>query len=349
MAGGDGRDPDVPVCPVGRLVPGGVPRPELFHERHPRLQAQGGAQVEEIHPAKPRRGVLTEERHAGPHRVEERRRIVKEAVARSRVPRARGNAPRGHGFVDLPEPLQLQLLELGVFVERGHRPGEVHPVPPGEIGDQAGRLPVRDAHPPHPGVHADLHRDRCLPPGCQPVERVADLRVDHGRDVPHHCLFQVGVVERTHQENRFGDSGVPQRDRLAQLHDRHAGHALLGLENPGHVDEAHAVGVVLDDRQDGAAFHEAGDLPDVVADVIGSDLDPGIETGMTGASLGSGLGLGARVHRPPKRPGRERCLQHGTSGNSHGANSKDSPGRPPMPCTRIIQPTGSVTGEPDDE
>lgn len=223
------------------------------------------------------------------------------------------------------------------------------PSRPARTGDESRGLAVRDAHSTHSGVHADLDRDRGLAPGGDPLEGCADIGIDHGRDSSHHRLLEVHVIERPHQQDRFADSGVPEFDGLAELHHRHARHCGFRLEDPGHVDEAHPVGVVLDDRQDRTAFHQAGDFADVVPHVSGPDLDPRIEPrvalrGARGTWLtqyaGGERGSGEEGASGSRHDGGPRRL--GSPGSSGGEADPDPPFRPEP--VRSPLPTNGPSG-----
>ena len=94
--------------------------------------------------------------------------------------------------------------------------------------------------------------------------------------------------ERAHQQHGLLDAAVAQRHGLVQLDDREAGDLGQWLEQAGDGGDAEAVAVVLDDGEDRPLAGDARHFADVVGEVGGVDLDPGIE-GLGGCAGLAGL------------------------------------------------------------
>ena len=153
------------------------------------------------------------------------------------------------------EAAVLLFFERHVFRQGHHHPLNVDRLARREVLDQCKCLPVRNADPTDAGVDAYMNWNSLPKPGGRFFKCLADRRIYHRRDVLCRRLQEITIVERAHQQYRFCDPRFAKRNSLLQLDDRESGNGRFRLQYPRHVANAHAIGIVLDHRQDGTPLN----------------------------------------------------------------------------------------------
>ena len=192
-----------------------------------------------------------------------------------RLPRRRPSLlQRAAQRLEAPELLRV---EGRVFGEGHHHALDPHRAAGRQVTDERGGPGVGDAHPADSRVDANVKWYGPPGPLRDPVQHVSDRRVDHGRDVAGHRLFERGLVEGPHQQDRLLDPGLANGQGFGQLDHGEAGDRRQRFEQAGDVRDSQPVAVVLDDGEDRPRRHSPRDLVHVVAQVRGRHLDPRIE------------------------------------------------------------------------
>ncbi len=132
--------------------------------------------------------------------------------------------------------------EVAYQHDLGHLRGGMQP----PVG--AGELLARETQPVHAGVQLEPDPQRAGEAGRQ--ERFELLRtVDHGVDPPRSQLFELfGGEEAGHEQDRLGEAGVAQRQRLLQAGDAEGVGARC--QGAGDLHGAVTIAVGLDHRDD---------------------------------------------------------------------------------------------------